>query len=33
MLVRWFMKVRIEGLPEQLRRQIEAAMDMAATGL
>ncbi len=33
MLVRWFMEVRIEGLPEQLRRQIEAAMDMAATGL
>ncbi len=33
MLVRGFMEVRIEGLPEQLRRQIEAAMDMAAAGL
>ncbi len=33
MLVRGFMSVRLEGLPEELSRQIESAISMAAAGL
>ncbi len=33
MLVRGFMEVKVEGLPEQLKRQIEVAIDLAAAGL
>jgi len=33
MLVRGFMEVKVEGLPEQLKRQIKAAIDLAAAGL
>ncbi len=33
MLVRGFMEVKIEGIPEALRRQIEMAISMAAAGL
>ncbi len=32
-LVRGFMEVKIEGLPKQVARQIEVAIDMAAAGL
>ncbi len=33
MLVRGFMEVRVEGIPDELRRQIEMAISMAAAGL